>query len=558
MRKWVHFFSSVPAEKTVILFNYNHLDGIGDFAHFMGYAQQFIPLAKKINIRIVPLILCSSERKEYIETQLKSLPGHLLPFILAMDEPQPGNDCDDQFKRFLEAEGRLRLALQNALSIIQISTATTQKQKDCLLTYAPANIPVVNIPEINGLRCTASLRKLSVLDPRDELSESDQAGPNINTRWMGLYDVPYEYGIKLNPPLVRTPEEIVASFTNQDFLRRLIGIEDTRPVTSEQLSNFLGTSQLVPAYLQRHESTVKFVAFCIQRFQRSDKSDLVIHANKPNFDLKANYTIGVEDTRQLKIKHPNLVFEEQDGKFKMSRIEHQLIFSKVLQISGLIEIIDGDKKKTIDLRQNPEEKPHKTIRLITGFHLDNDDYDQLIAMATDIVAISGDNTFEKALSHNKLPFLQPGKCSFEWLMKELSRIAKKYVTPAIGDAIDRYFSENMRLDNPSRFKNLLSINIAAVHHCWSAIMDGLRKDYNIYNHCESIFYEPMLHMSAEEGNTALLKSIYQCFPNVDFFIPNRIGQTAMSIAQGKGHHSYVNELEKCVKEQQGTGIIFNP
>lgn len=550
---------------SIILFNYVHYDGIGDFQHLRDLTKEIHPLALEAGIEVVPLILCSAKHKELVKKQLDDLNLHLKPFIFTMDKRSPSvEELNQKFAYFVANDIELQHSLNDALTIFQISTAATKYQKDTLLAHCYPNIPIVNIPEHSGLRTVASYSDF----PRDFDQEYYLSGKkNINDRWLGLpesLESPLKYGIKLQPPLDLSKEEALLTFTDQNYVHTLLKKEGTEPIEQNELTEFLNRTQIIPAYLQDYESIVKFILYCIEHEKNSDKEMLFhIHNFNEFFNSRLRCEASVKELRSECYSFPTMDIRGKN--VALPRLENALLTDDGFQkynfddIAINIELnVNGDTR-TITYGSAPTKK---TVRILTGFYLEDEDYNKLYHLADSIVGISGDNTLEKALSHNKLPFLQSlNKFTFESAMRALYAISIDCLpeaSPQLKQYLSHYFlSKNMRLDCTERREELLQVDWNELHTAWATISDSLRKNYNFYNHLKNIFYEALLHASAEKGDIELLKLIYKNAPEINVFLPNKKGQTALELAALGNHNAYIEEFSQLFG-QQVTQVAIQP
>ncbi|STX37348.1 ankyrin repeat domain-containing protein [Legionella feeleii] len=554
------FFSPAAKQPTVILTNYIHFDGIGDFNHLLDIMEAFMPFATQLGIKVVPLVLCLREKRQTVVNNIKERCPGLQPFIFTVNARYPP-DLIPLFEEFVGSSNKLQKMLNRALSIFQISTALTKEQKDFLLKFCQPNIPIVNISEQAGLRTTAMFSVMSRVGERDR-PVSDLK--NINDRWMGLENKPYCYGVKIKAPLVMTKAEAILALENTDFMRVLLGHSDPQSTPSEEtVTAFLRSNQLIPAYLQSQDSIMKFIYFCLQQPSLAGSSDLTFYIN--NYNNFFHPRCKMEFTQELEASHVRLsttrVLENEIMVpiFEAIFINHPHF--KHLKDLGIasIEINSNGSSRTIVLDSEDSTSNKRTIRILTDFNLNDHDYDYLFHIASSVVGFSGDNTLEKALSHDKLPVLQSEeKYTFERGMQALGQLAKNYlpeISPAVQEDFEKFFTRrNMRLDDPSKWPELLSIDLTSLLEQWQRVTAELRVKNNLYTNLDHIFYEALLHMSAAKGDITLLDLIYEQFPKIDLNIPNKLGKTVQTIAAESGHENYLQELSRLVDVQNTTAM----
>ncbi|MDR3501710.1 MAG: hypothetical protein P4L79_03925 [Legionella sp.] len=543
---------------SIILFNYVHYDGIGDFQHLLDLTKKIHPLALEAGIEVVPLVLCSAKHENLVKKKLNDLNLNLKPFVFTMEKSPPLNELHQQFAEFVTSHVELQHNLNDALAIFQISTATTKSQKDTLLAHCSPNIPIVNIPEHSGLRTVASFTDF----PRDFDEGYYFSGEkNINDRWLGLpesLESPLKYGIKLQPPLDLSKEEALSTFTDQNYVHTLLKKEGTEPIEKSELTDFLNRTQIIPAYLQDFESIIKFILYCIEHEKNSDK-EILFHIHNYNniFNPRLRYQLSVNELSAEDYSFSAM--ENRDEDVALPWLENTLLTDEGFQkydfddIEINIELNVNGNTRTITYGA-ASASTKKTVRILTGFYLEDEDYNKLYHLADSIVGVSGDNTLEKALSHKKLPFLQSlNKFTFESAMRALYAISIDCLpeaSPQLKQYLSNYFlDKNMRLDHKDRREKLLQVDWNELHTTWGTVGDSLQKNYNFYNHLKSIFYEALLHASAEKGDIELLKVIHKNAPEINVFLPNKKGQTALELAKLGNHTAYIEEFSQLFEQQ---------
>ncbi|STX41992.1 Uncharacterised protein [Legionella donaldsonii] len=559
------FFHPGSKQPTLILFNYIHYDGIGDFSHLLDIMEALMPLAATLGIKIVPLVICLTERKQTVIDKIAERCPGLTPFIFTADTRNP-RELPALFEEFVGNTMKLQNRLRRALSIFQIATATTKEQKDLLLQFCRPGIPVVNISEQCGLRTAAQFSPISSIDERDRAIPNLK---NINDRWMGLEKRTYCYGVKIKAPHSMSQADAIQTLENTDFMRALLGHTDSQEVPSEEtITEFLRNNQLIPAYLQSKISIIKFIFFCLEQPTLARQGDITFYINNYDnlFTPTCNEWQPAEKVDASGVRLPLIKIKQEDAKlppfesFLIAAPDYpklkNLCFPNLKNLGFTsIEINLNGNRRTIVLNSD-EQTPKRTIRILTDFKLNDHDYDYLFHIANSVVGVSGDNTLEKALSHEKLPVLQSeNKYPFEVSMRVLGQLAHDYlpdVSAAVQEDLERFFGrKNMRLDQPSHWSELLAVDIPTLLTHWQRATPELRVKNNLYTHLDHIFYEALLHMSAATGDITLLHEIYEQFPDIDFTIPNKHGKTVEIIATENGHEGYLQELVHLAGVQSG-------
>ena len=182
-------FSYLEIPKYVVIFNYIHYDGIGDFKHLLDFAKEFSPHAERLGIKIILLVVSTAHREKLVKQRLQTMLPALKAHVLELGESS-GDKAIQEFSNFVQNNIELRSELSTTCSIFQISTSMAKAQKDAILSFCPSEVPIITIPEISGLRTSALNLPISHIDPRDQMIPIDLKTQNINTRYLGLQNVP--------------------------------------------------------------------------------------------------------------------------------------------------------------------------------------------------------------------------------------------------------------------------------------------------------------------------------------------------------------------------------
>ena len=127
----------------------------------------------------------------------------------------------------------------------------------------------------------------------------------------------------------------------------------------------------------------------------------------------------------------------------------------------------------------------KKIVIFSNQSISNESYNALYHLA-EMTGVSGDNTFEKSVSYNVLPFYYPNHYrSKRDTLRVLGEISQTLLIPAsVKKDFLKFFEYT---DQPCEgfedlnFKNLIKY--------WPRVCDKLRKDHNFYDKLDSIYSE---------------------------------------------------------------------
>lgn len=282
-----------------------------------------------------------------------------------------------------------------------------------------------------------------------------------SNRSLGL--APNRYGLKLTrEERLDLPHslEIIAEEKENPFLAALL--QHSR---SDTLTSFAQRNELIPAYFNQH-GFEGFLLFLALNPELSPGKDISIY-------LSGNYVLD-----------PNFDFPKT---MQVNRVE-------VVRPDGRIEVI-----------YSANHSRNQVIRIFQGFNLSDKAYRAIYQQAP-YAGVSGDNTFEKALSNLVFPFYH----STNFAMKRPSLLALATIvqhlplTPKLisdyqfyfryinlfsntfvsgrsklrADAVDRFgLQMNQRLDFPAMIK------------AWPVVANYLHENHNFYSHLEEVILE---------------------------------------------------------------------
>lgn len=290
---------------------------------------------------------------------------------------------------------------------------------------------------------------------------------------------------------------------------------------SINISSFNHTNLLYPAYFNHHENLIRFLYFLgINQKMRAGKKNIAIYLSGGHIDvsklqLTESYA-GYAD--QTDIKQIELIGSD----------ENALPF--ILVINPL-----GDR----------------TVRIFYGFHLEDPLYDAVYQQAS-IVGVSGDNTFEKAISNKVLPFYS----STNAIMKKSTLIA---LAKIIQDEI-HFLPEGVKKDFVVYFKEFfhfidrwdhgeahrrfqkaiplfIKIDLDEMTRHWPQIASYLFENYNFYNRLETVIFDGVDRLELERMNQAAI-SISPILPELseNEFIPSTVVEPiAEELAEENNH-----------------------
>lgn len=438
-----------------IVFCCVNFDGLGDFIHYENIIDK---LTCHTDIQFISVILFNAHGKHHhdvkIATKLKEIKG----VIYYGTETAHVNifSQDPQLKHYLEhADQAFYISYEGPLESI----------------YAPLlkpNIPIKYIGEHNAaLYC-------------------DKYGPKNPYRFNRPLGLGHDnlgnpcYGIKLYPSITESAEEQWAHITQTDptFSKHLLTCTD-----ASDLNTLLQHHVLMSAYFNRCWDFFEFLRiFTVNHFTAETQS-IVIHYS--GHDLFEFMTQTSEKKRHIE-------------RF----FHHGYIKS--------LTILSSDDTQTIHLNGN--QKGHISIQILVGFYLSECSLQRLYRLSK-MVAVSGDNTFELAVSMESLPFY----CSTNWnfkkptlnALRDITQCAELDISLQASLSFDIFFNkdslqtrefsgrasdgpQDMLFRDHDRYIQLPlyeKLNFPAMIEAWPTVAQYIRQHHNFYDRLNELINE---------------------------------------------------------------------
>jgi hypothetical protein len=448
---------------TVVLLNHVNVDGIGDFSHLLDIYNELKSHPRFREFEFIPVICCQREQISRIQLKLSAVQAS--NYFVGTEA-----DYHDQFKQ------QLQQVFDRCQQIIQISYASS------FISCSEYRINPDVLLKFIGEHENQSVRYLPL--PFDAFHAS-----YIKNISMGLGEGHWGVKIKNLTPIDIGVErnELFAdmSMTESEIKFKRALLSNTQSI---DISSFNHTNLLYPAYFNHHENLIRFLYFLgINQKMRAGKKNIAIYLSGGHIDvsklqLTESYA-GYAD--QTDIKQIELIGSN----------ENALPF--ILVINPL-----GDR----------------TVRIFYGFHLEDPLYDAVYQQAS-IVGVSGDNTFEKAISNKVLPFY----CSTNAIMKKSTLIA---LAKIIQDQI-HFLPEGVKKDFVIYFKEFfhfihgwgqgealrrfqktiplfMKLDLDAMTRHWPQIASYLFENYNFYNRLEKVIFDGVDRLELEGMSQAAI------------------------------------------------------
>lgn len=426
--------------KKIILLNHVQTDGVGDFSHFLDIYDELRHNNKYGDTEFIPLVCCKRELIPEVEKRLRDM-GLLHYYVGTLDDYK-NKYCHDV---------SLKQSLSEAEQLIQISYCGEFISPDIYNVNPLALLKYVGEHEIaNG----------------DSNPFSRFKQTNVMLRSMGLS--PNHYGIKIKKVPVLADEDIFASIemndVENDFVKKLL-----LHTGAERLCDIKHKNILIPAYFNREYSLSRFLLLmAINKKLSLESKDIAV------------YLSGI------KLDHIS----------KLSFKINEFVSSDIKQI----EFIGPGDSAPLVRDINPNGK--RTIRIFYGFYLRDDFYNALYRQ-TLLAAVSGDNTFEKAISYATLPYYHSTNCVMKRSsLQALADIIRENdigLTDEIKKDFIIYFEQFHKFAGiygeprdilSTEYVELFSnLNLVDMSKQWPIVSSYLLAHHNFYSKLEDIIFE---------------------------------------------------------------------
>lgn len=329
----------------IVLFAHIHTDGKGDFQHLYDIAGAIKQKFASQNVQVYAVVNCSWWPVEEFESRLKTLDidGY---FIGKGDDPLWENQ-------------QLQKHLKNADQIFQISFQGFENRDK----YSPYINPNALLKYIGEHECIDPLfyPKFTINGKKENLANTP----------MGLS--PGTYGIKLKRQNSGPQQEPFTVIRNNDpdFFNSLL-----THTHSPDLDEFKRKNFFVPAYFSKMLPFVRLVTLL---------------AINTKFSANIDTAIFLSTRARLEQIKEDLEWQVSQEYFK----------SFDTSVSA-IAIFDSKTAEPVIISLN--ENGGRVIRIFTGYFLTAPSFDAIFKASSLICGVSGDNTFELAITYKKLPF----------------------------------------------------------------------------------------------------------------------------------------------------------
>ena len=352
----------------VALLSYVNGDGIGDLMHLIDIYHALTKNPTVKSLRVVPVICCADARHVIVEEKLQE--AGISRYFLHTKEEYAGVKKEE-----------LQYLFNKTQQVIQVSYS------------APFILPRdYSFPEGTLFKYIGEHESRSVFSPFKGFC-SNASGYDFT---MGL-STPYGIKISEKPVQVVSAAEVFSGDTPalmaQDALLHQRLLEETG---SSGPAYFSAHNVMYPAYFNNVDGLFSFIYFLGITQRTSDKDIALLLSGKKmrGMDAKWQDFLRARDTRSL--------------------FQYRVVFCN----GSKAALRSSSPAESTDASDTEVSSTPRIIRVFYGVELAPDRYHTLYQQA-EIAGVSGDNTFEKAVSCHALPFY----CSTNLRMKEPTLLA---------------------------------------------------------------------------------------------------------------------------------------
>lgn len=291
-------------------------------------------------------------------------------------------------------------------------------------------------------------------------------------------------------------------------------------MSTEQIENAFNEIYFNAGYFQSQKFTTVFINICVSR---KKKKVTVVYINKNQFKF----------------------------------IDYEFLAAQGI---GRIVIAMGGERRAKKISDGTSQ-----LVIVLGKHLWQPDYDRLLQLSDEFIGCSGDNSFEKAISYNRTPFLQMRPWKSEFLESLMPTLAT-YLTAEEYFLVRRFIKvcENVLcLDNadadlaradvrpverctiPQYTSMMLEIDFDKLAIVWKKLNELFRKHHNYYDNLTRYISQALVYRSCHNGDFENLKRARRVHPFSHEYLcdlMNIDGAIFIGTALRGGHYSIIEAL----------------
>lgn len=443
-----------------IILNTVKADGVGDFSHFeeIMTALNSNPRFRDVDFLLMVLFQTNLHRRKF-----DSLYMSLLKRVKSLGCPFVFGSLDQHKQLFLQKINNSGLYSQDGIDndlIQEISSVDFRNFGDLL--KSAEQVIIISYDKLFELYAPYFKENVPVKFIAEHDAEINTSGAkfanNFRLRPLGLH--PSSYGIKIQKADDLNKSDSINAIKDYaaDFFKHM-----------ECLGLDFINSIVIPAYFNYDYRFAEFIG--------------LISANK-YFDK----------TKNVVIYHSGSNFNNFNEDYK-----YEYLIKSILEEAPNFNIKVYSKESTIPT--HIFSKPHAvaTIYIISGFFVNFFAYKALYKLAP-FVAVSGDNSFEMAVSFDKLPIYWPTNIGYKQktflgLQTILANISlPNEVYTQFVDFFDLCASEEFS------YQDYENVNLSVLSQYWHFISDYIKKHHDFYANLENIIFENVINVEPSDDS----------------------------------------------------------
>ena len=430
---------------TMLVFNTVFSDGIGDFFHFEDLMQSLLNNEKLNHIEILAFVYFTEAGspnnyniiQEKLTNGLKLLPR--IKIFLGYLKDHKVFSQDLRLQETINTAVKGFVVSFNDLKLVNIY------KNSC--NAIGGSIPLIFIGEHEKIDCN-SIKDLI---------------PQSNTRIKSLGLSEKAFGLKIKEHSPRLPHEALEILNEHapffcDALTRSFALD---------LSQCLQQNIFIPVYLNLPMRLRQFLCFISNNLIAEEPKNIVIHLS--GFKIKS-----IQSFQDIQI--PEKIQDVYQSTFTIESI-------------NAIDL----ERHVITLKQD-----NYTCKIFSGFYLSDIAYEAFYQLSN-VALVSGDNSLERCISMNILPFYWSTNHSYGNKWRTVVALQKITQNPAIEiteearQSFNNFFvSTSKEASKSLAFYYPNTIDVAQMVKEWPIVTAWLRENRNFYNQWETIVLENTL------------------------------------------------------------------
>lgn len=473
---------------TIPLFTTVCSDGIGDLIHLWDIYQALTNNKKLNHFRFVPFISCYEDHYERVLNKLKTLDFHEYYFGQTIQE--------EAFETSYYKDGKL----------VNLSVIENKENIQRLFSEAPQVIAVSSGDTFGTYEklMNQDVVFIDILEHENQFSTRlySVKKDNYFKHNMGLYQ---GVGIKISPMPSVTDKECLKTLFTENFE---LGTQIISNTENKSLDEFFKDNLIIPSYFNDKKAPVfrNFLLTLALNQHLITKNLLFVLSSR---DIKKFVTELCEERfdelQNYNIKDIELI--SPSGEFFSREITESEKTRAFLENRMPIqpEIIKTGLSYTRKISINPN--GCRTLKLFCGYSMNDKAFSAIFKLAF-MVGVSGDTSFEMAVSQEKLPFYYStnsgnGKLLTLKAIQDLISSNKITLDEQVKNDFLLYLDIN-ELDNvaePDRYtpqrqiklsrEKFSRLNFPNMAKAWETIAQYLRKHHNLYDKLEGVVLDKL-------------------------------------------------------------------